>query len=133
MKRNRDLYAYLDAKVEYERLERQIEEIETRIEGLGVDYSKVKVQVTPNNDKLAEAMDELSKLHREAIDKQTDQVKKMQELLADIDSIEDDLLRDIMQRRYVEDQSWDDIARYYNYTWRHIQRLHKEAKDAIKK
>lgn len=126
-----NLFRYLQAKEEYERLERQIEEIETRIQGLRVDYSKVKVQTSPNNDKIIEALDELNKLHREAVDKQAEQVSTMQEILKIIDGINDALLRDIMQQRYIEGRSWEEIAQEKNYSWRHIQRLHKEAKEKI--
>ena len=126
------LYAYLDAKTEYERLERQIEEIETRIQGLGVDYSKVKIKTTPNNDKIADNIDELNKLHKEAELKMQEQVKTMQAVLKAIDSVEDATKRDILQRRYIEGESWESIAVEKNYSWRHIQRLHAEAKELIK-
>lgn len=130
---NKQFYAYLDAKQEFERLDRQIEEIETRIQGLGVDYSKVRVQTTPNHDKLAEAMDELTRLHKEAVDAQAKQVEIMQRVLADIDSIPDATLRDIMQRRYIEGESWDTIAQEKNYSWSHIQTLHRKARDSVKR
>ena len=126
------LYAYLDAKTEYERLERQIEEIETRIQGLGVDYSKVKIKTTPNKDKIADNIDELNKLHKEAELKMQEQVKTMQAVLKAIDSVEDATKRDILQRRYIEGESWESIAVEKNYSWRHIQRLHAEAKELIK-
>lgn len=129
----KDYYKYLDARDEYERLERQIEEIQTRIEGLGVDYSKVKVQTTPNNDKLANNIDRLNKLKAEAQAKQDNAIKYMQDVVRAIESIPDEMLRDIMQRRYIEGESLVDIADKKGFSYRHIQRLHKEAYRQAKK
>lgn len=124
---NRDYYKYLEAKDEYERLERQIEEIETRIASLGIDYSKVKVQTTPNNDKLADNIDKLNELKAEAQAKQDNAIKYMQDVIRVIESIQDETLRDIMQRKYIEGESLITIAEDKGYSYRHIQRLHKEA------
>lgn len=126
-----NLYEYLDAKIEFERLARLLEEVETRIQGLGVDYSRVKIKSTPINDKLADNIDELNRLRLEAIDAQTKQIEKMQKVLAFINSVEDATVRDILQRRYIEGENVVDIAKDINYSREHIHRLEKSAKEKV--
>lgn len=119
-----ELKSYTQAKREYERLMRLLEETETRIQGLSIDYSKAKVQSSPDPDKLAKAIDKLSSIRKQCIDMAYESSKRMESVLNFINKIEDSRLKDLLTRRYIHDQTWERIAYEMGYSWTGIHKLH---------
>ena len=127
----KELWQYQNAKKEYDRLKAKIEEIETQIMALGVDYSKEKVQSTPGNDKLADAIDTLSKLREDAINEAKAMSDSMVNTYGMIEKVKDPLQRQLLQMRYIDAEEWEAICYRLGYSWRHIHRMHKEALESL--
>ena len=51
----------------------------------------------------------------------------MQEVKAAINTIPDETLKQLLELRYINGYTWEQIAVKINYTWRHVLRLHGEA------
>lgn len=52
---------------------------------------------------------------------------RMQEISKAIDAMEDAEERQILQRRYIQDESWEQIAYELHWSWRHTLRRHGNA------
>lgn len=70
------------------------------------------------------------------LEDEIEQMKKEYEeirekVLQNIDSIDNELYRDIMLLRYIYFKKWDDIADILGYSERHLRRLNNEALDII--
>ena len=128
------LWGYQKAKEEHKRLQRKIEEIETQIMSLSIDYSKDKVQATTDaQDKLANVMDRLSKLREDAINKAAEEGEKMLEVYNLIDSVSDPLQKNILQRKYIEGLTWEEVCYKIGYSWTQTHEHHKRALEGLGK
>ena len=128
----KELWQYQNAKKEWDRLNRKIEEIETQIMSIGVDYSKEKVQVSPiSADKLANAIDMLSELREKASNEAYAMSCSMVETYGKIDKVKDPLQRQILQMRYIEAREWEDICYTLGYSWAHMHRMHRIALESL--
>lgn len=68
------------------------------------------------------------------IDEKIDELYAVkQEILTAIWSIEDATLREVLQRKYIEFQSLEQIAVGMNYSYRQVKRLHGKALTAIER
>lgn len=56
---------------------------------------------------------------------------KMEEIKQFIAQLDDALLEDILIRRYIQHQRWEQIAVALRYTWRNIHTLHIKALDIL--
>lgn len=121
-----ELVAYLTAKEEYRRILRQLEYIETEINKLTVDYSKVKVQTSSTTD-LADYIDRLSFLRKKAINEANDMINAMENCIRLIDLVENPNQRDILQLRFIEGKTLVETAEITDYSWRHVLRLQNDA------
>lgn len=124
----KEFKGYRKAKKEWDRLNRQIEEIETQITSISIDYSRERVQSSNiNHDKVAEVIDRLSALREKAIDEADKMTAYMVKTFGRIDKLEDETERDIMQRRYVEGLSWEEICVAIGFSWAQVHRYHRAA------
>lgn len=128
------LLGYQMAKEEYQRLVMKIEEIETHLTSLSIDYSKEKVlSSTDAQAKLAKAIDELIKLKEDALAKAAEESRKMVEVYAMIESIDDtdsDFAEDqrkILHLRYIQGHEWEDVCKMVNLSWTNTHLKHRQA------
>ena len=122
-----NLWNYLDNQRELKRITDLIEVLDSKLQGLGVDYSRIKVKSTPVNDRIGELVDKLNSLKAEQEQAQETAIREMAKVVEAIQSVEDPKQREILQRRYIEGQTWDTIAQEMGYTWRWLIKLHGQA------
>lgn len=122
-----ELNGYLRAKSEHQRYVRLLEEIETAISSISIDYSKEKVQSTPQFDKLAESIDKLNCIRNKCIERAYAATEAMGRTLDLIEQIENPTIKDILTRKYILDESFEKIAVEKRYTYRRITQLHGDA------
>lgn len=122
-----NLWSYLDNQRELKRIEELIEVLDSKIQGLGIDYSRIKVKTTPKNDKIGELVDKLNELKTEQVKAKEKAVKEMARVVELIDGLDDPKQKEILQRRYIEGEAWDTIGQNMGYTWRHLIKLHNQA------
>lgn len=53
------------------------------------------------------------------------------EIEGKIDAVEDMRLRELLKCRYMDCQTWEEIAYENGYSWRHVFRMHEKALDEI--
>lgn len=101
--------------------------------GLSAIPNEEKVQTTPNHDKIGTAYCKIEAME-ENIDKLVDEyVDKKNEIIAQIDSMEDETHYDILFSRYIEKKTFEKIATDMHYSFRNTTRLHGKALQAFEK
>ena len=53
------------------------------------------------------------------------------QILQAIESVEDVTLQNLLHRRYIDGEKWEEIAVDMHYTWRWVHKLHKRALDML--
>ncbi len=92
-----------------------------------------KVQTTPNHDKIGTAYCKIEAME-ENIDKLIDEyVDKKNEIIAQIDSMEDETYYNVLFSRYIEKKTFKKIATDMHYSFRNTTRLHGKALQAFEK
>ena len=76
--------------------------------------------IEPPMDKV----DELERKITQAIDELADIRMEIEAVLG---QLEDDTLRKLMEYRYIDGLTWEQVAEKMHYSWRHTCRLHGEA------
>lgn len=69
-------------------------------------------------------VDELERKITQAIDELADIRMEIEDVLG---QLEDDTLRELMEHRYIDGLTWEQVAEKMHYSWRHTCRLHGEA------
>ena len=69
-------------------------------------------------------VDELERKITQAIDELADIRMEIEAVLG---QLEDDTLRKLMEYRYIDGLTWEQVAEKMHYSWRHTCRLHGEA------
>lgn len=101
--------------------------------GLSAIPNEEKVQATPNFDKIGTAYCKIEEME-ENIDKLIDEyVDKKNEIIAQIDSMEDETHYNILFSRYIEKKTFEKIATDMHYSFRNTTRLHGKALQAFEK
>lgn len=101
--------------------------------GLSAITNEERVQTTPNFDKIGTAYCKIEAME-ENIDKLIDEyVDKKDEIIAQIDSMENETHYDILFARYIEKKTFEKIATDMHYSFRNITRLHGKALQAFEK
>lgn len=82
------------------------------------------VQSGGSGDKLGDTVAKIIDLQKEINEEIDRLVDLRREVMATIDKVEGSDLRDILYRRYLRFESWEEIAVGTAYTYRHVLRLH---------
>ena len=127
------LRKYRKAKEAYFTAKAELEECETMIIGLGVDYTKERVQRSQEADKLGEIIDRLSLLRSKSIEAAEIAAKDMETVKELIHEVKDERKRDILVRYYLQGMTWEQIAVEKKLSWTHLHRLHGEALEELSK
>ena len=127
------LRSYRDAKRRYEAAKLLLEECESLLTSISIDYSAERVQRTPDMDRLGDLIDRLSRLRRECIWAAAETVECMQDVADLIDRVGSGTLHEILTRRYIRGQKWELIAEEMHYSLNGIHKLHRKALDILRK
>lgn len=95
--------------------------------GLSAISNEERVQSTPNHDKIGTVIAKLDELERK-IDALVDEyVDKRSKIISQIDSMEDELIYNVLFARYIEKKTFEKISDEMNYSFRQTTRLHGKA------
>lgn len=101
--------------------------------GLSAVPNEERVQSTPNFDKIGTSYCKIESME-ENIDNLIDEyVDKKNEIISQIDSIENEILYDILFSRYIARKTFEKIADNMNYSFRQTTRLHGKALQEFEK
>ena len=102
----------------------QLRELSVSISAVGNDE---KVQTSPNFDKIGTAIAKIDELESN-LDKMIDEyLVKRERIIAQIDTMEEESVYQILFSRYIEKKTFEKIATEMKYSWRQIVRLHGKA------
>ena len=102
----------------------QLRELSVSISAIGNDE---KVQTSPNFDKIGTAVAKIDEMENN-LDKMIDEyLIKRERIIAQIDTMEEESVYQILFSRYIEKKTFEKIATEMKYSWRQIVRLHGKA------
>ena len=108
----------------------QLRELSVSISAIGNDE---KVQTSPNFDKIGTAIAKIDELENN-LDKMIDEyLVKRERIIAQIDTMEEENVYQILFSRYIEKKTFEKIATEMEYSWRQIVRLHGKALQQFEK
>lgn len=108
----------------------QLRELSVSISAIGNDE---KVQTSPNFDKIGTAIAKIDELENN-LDKMIDEyLVKRERIIAQIDTMEEESVYQILFSRYIEKKNFEKIATEMEYSWRQIVRLHGKALQQFEK
>lgn len=85
-----------------------------------------------NADRMPDTISKIMEYEQHAAQLQTEFVDKYTEIDKVIHSVEDDTLREVLERRYLLYQKWEQIAQEMHRDLRWVYRLHGKALNCIK-
>ena len=108
----------------------QLRELSVSISAVGNDE---KVQTSPNFDKIGTAIAKIDELENN-LDKMIDEyLVKRERIIAQIDTMEEESVYQILFSRYIEKKTFEKIATEMEYSWRQMVRLHGKALQQFEK
>ncbi|MGI6349316.1 MAG: hypothetical protein ACOXZ0_05310 [Eubacteriales bacterium] len=106
----RELWQLQYLNTEVEMYERQIERLEALAEASVVHVTEAKVQISGHSDKVGEYAVRLAALREKLEASRLKRLAEWERLEAYISGVEDGLIRQILQLRFVEGLSWQQVA-----------------------
>ena len=121
------LKRYKRAKQRIEAITAELENI--RLEALpgGIDYSRDKIQSSPNNSQMDDYVIKVEALVAKLNKLKSDSIDICTEILNAISSIDDDTYQAVLHRRYILLQSWEEISESMHYSMQWVLLKHGEA------
>lgn len=119
------LKAYRNARRLYEQAKMESEEVETLLTSAGIDYTKVRVQTSAKD--FTEVLAKLADLHTQCVERMDECTRTMADVLSLISEAEDAKNREILSRRYIKLQRWEEIAAEMRLDYRWVFRKHDQA------
>lgn len=108
----------------------QLRELSVSISAIGNDE---KVQTSPNFDKIGTTVAKIDEMENN-LDKMIDEyLVKRERIIAQIDTMEEESVYQILFSRYIEKKTFEKIATEMEYSWRQIVRLHGKALQQFEK
>lgn len=108
----------------------QLRELSVSISAIGNDE---KVQTSPNFDKIGTTVAKIDEMENN-LDKMIDEyLVKREMIIAQIDTMEEESVYQILFSRYIEKKTFEKIATEMKYSWRQIVRLHGKALQQFEK
>lgn len=126
------LKAYKTLRLERDKLEKQLEELETIVYGLkGQDIDGMPRGGSGEKshiiDRKGDELDNLRKLYREKVAELADRMAEIEQAIEPLAPTE----RTIIRLHYFQGLTWEQVAVEMNYTWRHVHRLHGKALEKL--
>lgn len=122
---------YRAAQIDMQRAERLIARITALLEVQGVDTSAEKVQTSSIDDRTAWLIAELVDARREFEEARIRSVQVMREINSLIELIPDPQQKRLVELRYLEGRTWEDIANEIHVSYRHVFNVRLQAKGAV--
>jgi DNA-directed RNA polymerase specialized sigma subunit len=110
----------------------QLESLRNLSMKVTTSYEQERVNKTKEKSPMENAIIKLLDLEREIdenIDELVDLKRKIMEI---INSIESDEYRLVLEMRYLNFKTWEDISESLNYSYRQVHRIHGEALKMVK-
>ena len=126
------LYGYKKAKSKLIKSRRELEEVESLLTSISLDYSNPRVKSSPTPDKLSDHMDKLIRLATKIKQDQEDAVNEMVEVenLIQLVYIED--FQRVMVYRYINCMYWDEVAKEMKYSIPRVKQMESRGCQIIK-
>lgn len=99
-------------------------EILTQIQ---IDYSRIKVQTSSEYDKIGDRIEKLNEKRKICDEELNEALIKMELVMAIISSVKDHAQRELLTRRYITCDTWENIAEKMNYSRAQVFRIHDKA------
>lgn len=125
----RRLKGYREAKRRYESAARELEELNAMIMP-AMDYSKHKVKGGKRSD-MADLVADIAKLHEQLEIEMRTAISEMIKVKTIIKKIDNERDNELLSRRYISCQLWEEIAEDMNIERRYVFRLHNKALDEL--
>lgn len=118
------------------KMDRRIRILQGKVEKLraGLEYHSPSLESGGGGgspDKMPDTLSKIMEYEQHAAQLQAAYVDKYLEIEKIIRSVKDDRLREVLERRYLLYQKWDQIASEMNYTLRRTYQLHGDALQKI--
>lgn len=128
----RILWSYRDMRERLIMAQRNLEEVESTLTSISIDYSKDRVTSSPvSPDRIGELIDKLSGLREKYIEQANEYLDVTKEVRRLIDGVTDRRFHELLCRRYLFSQRWERIACDMGYDFRYLLKLHKKALEQV--
>lgn len=130
--KKRWLNQYRFLKVEVDELEEEVERLKSLAERSTTQLSHLpKAKEKEIKDQMAEITVKICDLTNEKTVKICKMLNIAEQIEKAIETVENPLLRAILEKRYIACKRWERIAVELHYSWKQIHRLHKKALQKI--
>lgn len=131
----RRLGAFREAVGQLNTARRNLEELETIAAGAGgIDYAKERVTSSPvTTDRIGERVDELAALREIFAARKAEALEAMKDAAELISLVTTAKGYDLLSRRYIYGETWDEIGFGMRYSFRQLIRIHAQAIEEIRK
>ena len=113
--------------------ERQLSDLRQMADGIGgIDYGKDRVTSTHASDaRVVAFIDKIMRLEHVITTEKESYLTTVQEIRQAINAVENPNYRLILENRYLNHLTWEQIAEVMFISDRHVRRLHVKALDAV--
>ena len=127
------LSRYINAQREERRLERLIARTRDRLDILGFDMSKEKIQASVGGDRFSALIAELVDFKKDLEEARIKSVQMQREIERVVEQVENARQRELLSMRYLEGMPWRDVAQKMGYAYSWIFKIHRNALDETEK
>lgn len=117
------LNQYREERLSYEAAKLALEEVETQINHITIDYEKTRVTSSAKPDKYGDIIDRLIYLRREYIDAAERHAIAMENVYKTINNASRAQSRNLLTRYYIAGQTFGEIAEDLSYSWSGIYKV----------
>ena len=121
------LNRYVQSKNRYNAISEEMLRIRSEACRVSPVLSDIPVNGSHISNKIEQAIEQLDACANDLEKESIEMRQLMQEVKAAINTIPDETLKQLLELRYINGYTWEQIAVKMNYTWRHVLRLHGEA------
>lgn len=126
------LHRYRDAAEQLDVARRNLEAAENVLTGISIDYSTERVTAsTTSFDRIGDHVDQLAELRQIFAEKKQAAAALILEAVTLVNLCTTAIGYDILSRRYIQGETWDEITEAMHYSFAHVYRIHAEAIDEI--
>lgn len=122
---------YLAAQEDMRRAERLIEKLKSTLDVQGVNTASEKVQSSSTGDRTARIIAELVDARNDFEDARERSVRVMRDINAVIGMVKSPQQKRLLELRYIEGKTWEEISNNIHVTYRHVFRVRNNALAAV--
>lgn len=119
----RILESYREAKKKFIIAKLNFDEELEMLTQIQIDYSKIKVQSSPEFDKIGGRIERLADLRRIYEAEADEAIRTMEKVKGLIESVQDVKARELLTRRYIRCERWEQIAENMHYSRAQVFRV----------